>query len=101
MAEKSLVKEEALIDGGGAAAPELLLELLVGVPLLPHAATRSAAPVAIEVSAIFLLRRFNETTFAREPACMSTVRKIVGRSSKTAAVSRWHEQYAGIDEQAR
>jgi hypothetical protein len=60
MAEKSLVNEVALIDGTEAA-----LELLLGVlelddvPLLPHAATRRAAPVAIEVRATFLLRRFN------------------------------------------
>jgi hypothetical protein len=60
MAEKSLVNEVALIDGTDAA-----LELLLGVlelddvPLLPHAATRRAAPVAIEVRATFLLRRFN------------------------------------------
>jgi hypothetical protein len=72
MAEKSLVNEVALIDGAGAAALELLLGVLeLDVPLLPHAATRRAAPVAIEVRATFLLRRFNETTFARERACMN------------------------------
>jgi hypothetical protein len=101
MAEKSLVKEEALIDGGGAAALEELLGLLLGVPLLPHAAARSAAPVAIDVSAIFLLRRFNETTFAREPACMSTLRKSPAAAQRQRPLTRWHEQYAGIDEQAR
>jgi hypothetical protein len=72
MAEKSLVNEVALIDGTAAAALELLLGVLEpDVPLLPHAATRRAAPVAIEVRATFLLRRFNETTFARERACMN------------------------------
>jgi hypothetical protein len=60
MAEKSLVNEVALI-GGTDAALELLLGVLEldDVPLLPHAATRRAAPVAIEVRATFLLRRFN------------------------------------------
>jgi hypothetical protein len=72
MAEKSLVNEVALIDGTAAEALELLLGVLeLDVPLLPHAATRRATPVATEVRAIFLLRRFNETTFARERACMS------------------------------
>jgi hypothetical protein len=62
MAEKSLVNEVALIDTVGAAALELLLGVLLLLldPLLPHAATRSARPVAIEVSATFLLSRFNE-----------------------------------------
>jgi hypothetical protein len=64
------VNEVALIDGAGALA--LLLGVLeLDVPLLPHAATRRAAPVAIEVRATFLLRRFNETTFARGRACMN------------------------------
>jgi hypothetical protein len=60
MTEKSLVNEVALIDGT-VAALELLLGVLEldDVPLLPHAATRRAAPVAIEVRATFLLRRFN------------------------------------------
>jgi hypothetical protein len=86
MAEKSLVNEVALIDTVGAAAPELGLELLLGVleldvPLLPHAATRRATPAAIEVRAVFLLRRFNETTFARERACINA-RRISGRQPK-------------------
>jgi hypothetical protein len=61
MTEKSLVNEVALIDGTEADALELLLGVLEldDVPLLPHAATRRAAPVAIEVRATFLLRRFN------------------------------------------
>jgi hypothetical protein len=65
------VNEVALIDGTGAAALELLLGVELDVPLLPHAATRRAAPVAIEVRATFLLRRFNETTFARGRAGMN------------------------------
>jgi hypothetical protein len=62
MAEKSLVNEVALIDTVGAAALELLLGVLLvlDVPLLPHAATRRATPVAAVVSVAFLLRIFNE-----------------------------------------
>jgi len=71
MAEKSLVNEVALIDTAGAEALGVLLGVLLELePLLPHAATRRASPVAIEVSATFLLSRFNETTFARERECM-------------------------------
>jgi hypothetical protein len=88
MAEKSLVNEDALIDGGGAAELELVLGLLVDVPLLPHAAARRAAPVATEVRASFLLRRFNETTFARELACMSTRRELLAAAQTQRPLAR-------------
>ena len=60
IAEKSLVKDEALIDGKGAELePELGLPDDEDAPLLPHAEAARASPATIDVRTTFLLRRSN------------------------------------------
>jgi hypothetical protein len=103
IAEKSRVKELALIDGSGAELePEPALGLLPELdgPLLPQAAMARATHAAIDVSAIFLLSTTNETTLVRERACMSLDGCQTARQRR-AALTRSGEHYGVTDKQIR
>jgi len=62
IAEKSRVKEFAVIDGTAAALLALLELVELGVPLLPQAAIRRAALPATAVRPAFLEIEYNVTT---------------------------------------
>jgi hypothetical protein len=101
IAEKSRVKELALIDGTGAELePELGLLAELDGPLLPQAAMARATPATIDVSTIFLLSTTNETTLVRERACMS-LDGCQTTHPKAAAITRSGEHYGCSDKQIR